>query len=75
MSRLLNHTTRLFGTAVLASCLGLGGTMTNAYAITEQEAQDIAIDAYVYFYPIISLDVTRKQFTNLEPGKVPGRGR
>ncbi len=74
MSRLLNHTTRLFGTAVLASCLGLGGTMTNAYAITEQEAQDIAIDAYVYFYPIISLDVTRKQFTNLEPGKVPGRG-
>ncbi|WP_237050204.1 DUF1254 domain-containing protein [Microvirga ossetica] len=48
--------------------------MTNAYAITEQEAQDIAIDAYVYFYPIISLDVTRKQFTNLEPGKVPGRG-
>ncbi|ANY81618.1 hypothetical protein BB934_06235 [Microvirga ossetica] len=64
----------MFGTAVLASCLGLGGTMTNAYAITEQEAQDIAIDAYVYFYPIISLDVTRKQFTNLEPGKVPGRG-
>ena len=74
MSRLLNHTTRLFGTAVLASCLGLGGTMTNAYAITEQEAQDIAVDAYVYFYPIVSLDVTRKQFTNLEPGKVPGRG-
>jgi hypothetical protein len=74
MSRLLNHTTRLFGTAVLAGCLGLGGTMTNAHAITEQEAQDIAIDAYVYFYPIISLDVTRKQFTNLEPGKVPGRG-
>jgi len=48
--------------------------MTNAYAITEQEAHDIAVDAYVYFYPIVSLDVTRKQFTNLEPGKVPGRG-
>jgi hypothetical protein len=66
--------TKLFGAAVLASCIGIGGTATRAFAITEQEAQDIAVDAYVYFYPIISLDVTRKQFTNLEPGKVPGRG-
>lgn len=74
MLPLLKHTIRLFGTAVLASCLGIGGTSTKALAITEQEAQDIAIEAYVYFYPIVSLDVTRKQFTNLKPGEVPGRG-
>jgi hypothetical protein len=38
-------------------------------AITESEAQAIAVDAYVYFYPLIIMDVTRKQLTNMEPGK------
>jgi hypothetical protein len=32
--------------------------------LTEQEAQSIAVDAYVYFYPLLSMDVSRKQFTN-----------
>ena len=27
------------------------------------------MDAYVYFYPLMSMDITRKQFTNVEPGK------
>ena len=35
-----------------------------APAITEQEAHAIAVDAYVYFYSLISMDVSRKQFTN-----------
>jgi len=74
MLPLLNHTIRLFGTAALAGCLGIGATSTSAFAITEQEAQEIAVEAYLYFYPIVSFDVTRKQFTNLEPGKVMGRG-
>ncbi len=43
-------------------------------AITEAEARDIATDAYVYFYSLVTMDVTRRQFTNFEPGKVPGRG-
>jgi hypothetical protein len=38
-------------------------------ANTEQEAQSIALDAYVYFYPLVTMDVTRKQLTNVEPGK------
>jgi len=60
--------------AVLASALGIGGGPMSAYAITDQEAQEIAVEAYVYFYPLVTMDVTRKQFTNFEPGKVPGRG-
>ena len=39
-------------------------------AITEPEAHAIAVDAYVYFYSLISIDVTRRQATNVEPGKV-----
>ena len=27
------------------------------------------MDAYIYFYPLITMDVTRKQLTNTEPGK------
>ncbi len=45
-----------------------------APAMTEQEAHDIAVDAYVYFYALVSMDVTRKQFTNIEAGKEFGKG-
>ena len=38
-------------------------------ALTEQGAQSIARDAYIYFYPLILMDITRKQSTNIEPGK------
>jgi hypothetical protein len=41
---------------------------------TEQEAHAIGIDAYIYFYPLLSMDITRKQFTNIEPGKEFGKG-
>lgn len=42
--------------------------------ITEQEAHDIGVNAYLYFYPLITMDITRKQMTNAEQGKVPGFG-
>jgi hypothetical protein len=40
--------------------------------VTEQDAQSIARDAYIYFYPLVTMDVTRKQLTNVEPGKGVG---
>jgi hypothetical protein len=43
-------------------------------AVTEQEAHAIGVDAYIYFYPLVSMDITRKQFTNIEPGKEFGKG-
>lgn len=42
--------------------------------LTENEINDIAMSAYLYFYPLISVDVTRKQFTNVEAGKEFGKG-
>ena len=45
-------------------------------AITEQEAHAIGVDAYLYFYPlVISMDITRKQSTNIEPGKSSAKAR
>ena len=35
-------------------------------AITEQEAHTIGVQAYLYFYPIVTMDLTRKQLTNVE---------
>jgi hypothetical protein len=35
--------------------------------ITKEEAHAIGVDAYLYFYSLITMDVTRKQLTNQEP--------
>ena len=43
-------------------------------AVTEQEAHAIGLDAYLYFYPMVTMDITRKQSTNIEPGKEIGKG-
>ena len=38
------------------------------------EARAIAVDAYIYFYPLVSMDITRLQSTNIEPGKELAKG-
>jgi hypothetical protein len=40
-------------------------------AVTEEEAHAIGVNAYLYFYPLISFDVTRLYSTNIEPDKEP----
>jgi hypothetical protein len=36
-------------------------------AIAEQDAQAAAVDAYVYLYPLVTMDVTRRQLINHAP--------
>jgi hypothetical protein len=39
-----------------------------AAAISEEDAHAIGVDAYLYFYSLVTMDLTRKQLTNMEPG-------
>jgi hypothetical protein len=43
-------------------------------ALTEEEVHSIGINAYLYLYSLITMDLTRKQSTNIEAGKEPGKG-
>jgi hypothetical protein len=61
----------LIGTGMLTILATSAGAQTG---ITEQEAHAIGVDAYLYFYPLITMDVTRRQSTNIEPGKEIGKG-
>ncbi len=42
--------------------------------LSEQEAGEIGVNAYLYLYPLVTMDVTRRQMTNIESGKKPGYG-
>src|SRR5215510_3960052 len=43
-------------------------------AVTQEEAHAIGVDAYLYLYSLVTMDVTRKQMTNIEAGKEFGKG-
>jgi hypothetical protein len=49
-------------------------TFAQGPSITPQEAHAIALNAYLYFYPLVTMDLTRKQSTNIEAGKEIGKG-
>jgi hypothetical protein len=39
-----------------------------AAQVSPEEASAIGVDAYLYFYPLVTMDLTRRQLTNVEPG-------
>jgi hypothetical protein len=55
--------------AGLALGLLLASTITpsSAASLSDDEAHALGVDAYLYFYPIITMDITRKQLTNQQP--------
>ena len=61
----------LFGMALLITLAAPAGAQST---ISEQEAHAIGVDAYLYFYPLVSMDLTRTVATNVEAGKIPGFG-
>ena len=72
IGRRLGRTLGLGRVALLAIAL-VATSMAGRAAepITEEVAHEIGVDAYLYFYPLVTMDTTRKQLTNVEPDKVP----
>jgi hypothetical protein len=62
----------LVGVFAVAACAMISFP-ARAQSLSATEAAAIASDAYVYLYPLVSMDVTRKQSTNIEgAGQKPG---
>src|SRR5216683_5718288 len=53
--------------ALLCAALAAGGLAPAARAetISEQDAHSIGVAAYLYFYSLVTMDLTRKQLTNV----------
>jgi len=60
--------------SLAAAALSATSLTSHAAPISEEAAHAIGMDAYIYFYSLLSMDVTRKQFTNIEAGKEFGKG-
>ena len=45
--------------------LGSGTALRAAEPITEEAAHAIGVEAYIYLYPLVTMDVTRRQLTNV----------
>ena len=62
-------------TALLSGAIGLGARDADAQApVDAQEAGAIAVAAYTYLYPLVTMDVTRRQLTNVRARQKPGYG-
>ncbi len=67
--------TRLIALGCIIALLALPQIQAHAQdKIGAAEARAIAVDAYIYFYPLVSMDITRLQSTNVEPGKEFAKG-
>jgi hypothetical protein len=61
--------------AVLSGLILMVSTSAPSHAqpMSADEAQGIAAEAYIYFYPLVTMDLTRKQLINSDP-KTAGIG-
>jgi hypothetical protein len=76
----------LLGATTLAATSALGATLSMRAAqaqqpvsmpvqpVSPEQAEVIAQEAYIYLYPLVTMDVTRKQLTNIDPKANPMGG-
>lgn len=48
--------------------------MTRLDGLSDDDIRDIGLNAYVYLYPLVTMELTRRQMTNNPPGEKPGHG-
>ena len=67
------HFGRFASLALLAGALIVNASpgARGAEPIGEEEAHAIGVDAYLYFYPLVTMDLTRRQLTNGGPAATP----
>ncbi len=63
-----------FAAASTVAASALATSPEHGQSVSAKEAAEIAQEAYIYLYPLLTMDVSRRQLTNIEPGKMPGRG-
>nr|WP_228382979.1 hypothetical protein [Synechococcus elongatus] len=61
------------GATVLAS--GAPMPLPAQAQISEQAARTIGVDAYLYFYPLVTMDITRRSSAMLRPVRATLLGR
>ena len=55
----------LAAAALIAASVAAPGGARAQDKLTEQEAHAIGVQAYLYFYPLVTMDLTRRQLTNV----------
>ena len=73
MTDMLKLRQGVIAAALLLASLSAGSRAQAA--ITEEEAHAIGVDAYLYFYSPVTMDLTRKQLTNQEPSQAVSAAR
>ncbi len=74
MLQVLKHLTAPVAAGLFGAALALSTGVASATGIGAEEAHAIGVDAYLYLYPLVTMDLTRKQSTNIESGKELGKG-
>ena len=68
------HRLRSSALALLALAAVASGQPARAAALSAEDAHALGVAAYLYFYPLVSMEVSRKVMTNMEAGKAPMHG-
>jgi hypothetical protein len=64
----------IFAASIFVGAMSAQSAVAQSAApkLTEEQAHSIGVDAYVYLYPLITMDITRRQLSNTDKGF--GRG-